>query len=169
MSYIRVTRVRSRTLYLPVSGNLFPIIKLAHLMAERFGLLVRCNPKHWKWREKIPADGSVAEIEWTCRLKSGSVPLGTPVFLLGTGGSGFLAVGETASDVRMTAGDMDNSWTHGHKNRGGEAMRIRLKLQRNQLKETSLRNSPFAYLIRKQSTFSWLSDEESLGLEAILD
>ena len=138
-------------------------------MAERFGLLVRCNPKHWKWWEKIPADGSVAEIEWTCRLKPGSVPLGTPVFLLGTGGSGFFAVGETVSDVRMTTGDMDNSWTQAHKHRGGEAMRIRLKLQRNQQNESSLRNSPFAYLIRRQSTFSWLTDEESLGLEEILD
>ncbi|MEC7743876.1 MAG: hypothetical protein VYB86_01030, partial [Candidatus Thermoplasmatota archaeon] len=138
-------------------------------MVERFGLLVRCNPKHWKWWEKIPADGSIAEIEWTCRLKSGSVPLGTPVFLLGTGGSGFIAVGETASDIRMTSGDMDNSWTHGHEHRGGEAMRIKLKLQRNQMDENSLRKSPFAYLIRRQSTFSWLSDEESIGLEAILD
>ncbi len=138
-------------------------------MVERFGLLVRCNPKQWKWWEQIPSDGSAAEIEWTCGLKSGSVPLGTPVFLLGTGGSGFLAIGETASDVRMTAPDIDNSWADGHKHRGGEAMRIRLKLQRNQVNETTLRNSSLAYLIRRQSTFSWLSEEESIRLEAILD
>ena len=146
-------------------------------MAKRFGLLVRCNSKivvSSKWWEMIPADGSGVEIEWTCRLKPGSVPLGTPVFLLGTDSFGFVAVGETTSDIRMTSGDNDNWWIHGN-NRGREAMRIRLKLQRNQMSETpipfglsALLNSPFAYLYKRPSTFTWLSDEESLGLEAIL-
>ena len=138
-------------------------------MQDRFGLLVRCDPKQWKWWEKIPADGSAAEIDWTCRLKPGSVELGTPVFLLGTKGSGFIATGESASDIRMTDGEADSSLVLGHKHRAGPTMRMLLKLQRNQLSEEALRYSKYAYLIKRQSTFTWLTEEEAFALEALLD
>ena len=137
-------------------------------MKDRFALLVRCNPQHWRWGEKIPADGSEADIEWTCSLKPGSVDPMTPVFVLGTGGSGFLAVGSSVSDIRMTEGDSDNSWETGHKHRGGPAMRMLLRLRRNQLAENHLRNSTLDYLINRQSTFTWLTEEEALGLESLM-
>ena len=38
------------------------------MVKDRFGLLVRCNPKMWKWHEQIPSDGSEVEIDWTCKL-----------------------------------------------------------------------------------------------------
>lgn len=138
--------------------------------ADRFALLVRCNPKMWAWWKEIPPDGAEADINWTCRLKPGSVDLDTPVFVLGTGGSGFLAEGRTASDIRETEGDkMSNSWTRGNKHRAGSARRICLRLRRASLPEADLRDSPFDYLIRRQSTFSWLSEGEAMGLENLLD
>jgi hypothetical protein len=137
--------------------------------SDRFGLLVRCNPEHWKWEEKIPSDGSETEIEWGCKLKPGSVDLGTPVFVLGTGGSGLLAEGHTSSEIRMSVGDMmENSWAEGHKHRAGPDMRICLKLRRNRLAVRRLRNSRFGYLIYRQATFTWLSEEEAMGLENLL-
>ncbi len=135
---------------------------------DKFGLLVRCDPKQWKWWEKIPADGSTVEIDWTCRLKPGSVELGTPVFLLGTGGSGFIATGASASEIRMTDGEADSSWVPGHKHRAGRAMRMLLKLQRDQVSEDVLRSSAYAYLIKRQSTFTWLTEEETFALENLL-
>ena len=35
------------------------------MVKDRFGLLVRCNPKMWKWHEQIPSDGREVEIDWT--------------------------------------------------------------------------------------------------------
>ena len=87
---------------------------------------------------------------------------------MGTEGSGFLAVGSTASGIRMTDGDSDNSWEPSHKHRGGPAMRMLLQLRRNQLAENRLRNSSLDYLINRQSTFTWLTEEEALGLESLL-
>ena len=137
--------------------------------ADRFALLVRCNPKMWAWWEEIPPDGTEADIDWTCRLKPGSVEPGTPVFVLGTGGSGFMAKGFTVSDIRDTEGGKTrNSWTEGNKHRAGSARRICLRLRRASLSGNDLRDSQFDYLIRRQSTFTWLSKGEALGLENLI-
>ena len=65
--------------------------------------------------------------------------------------------------------EADNSWVPGHKHRAGPTMRMLLKLQRNQVSENVLRSSPYAYLIRRQSTFTWLTEEESFALENLLE
>jgi hypothetical protein len=137
---------------------------------DRFGLLVRCNPEMWKWQEKIPADNSEVTIDWTCRLNPGTVPDHTPVWVLGTGGTGFIASGHTIGDIRAVDGDTsDNSWVPGQKQRGGRAMRLALKLRRNLVGEYVLRGTDFEHLIRRQNTFSWLTEQESFFLEEKLD
>ena len=57
----------------------------------------------------------------------------------------------------------------GHKSRGGRAMRIQLKLRRNLVGEFVLRGTNFEHLIRRQNTFSWLTEAESFFLEDNLD
>ena len=132
---------------------------------KRFGLLVRCDPNQWDWRSEVPQDGSEASVMWTCRLKPGSVPEQTPVWVLGTGGSGFFCTGYTVGDVRETDGGRDNHWKEGHKHRGGTAMRIELMLRMTLVPENILRQTPFEHLIKRQSTFTWLTEEEAFFLE----
>jgi hypothetical protein len=48
-------------------------------------------------------------------------------------------------------------------------MRIPLKLRRNLVGEFVLRGTDFEHLIRRQRTFSWLTEEESFFLEDKLD
>ena len=141
----------------------------SNMSDDRFGLLVRCNPKQWKWYEKIPADGSEVTIDWTCKLKPGSVPESTPVWVLGTGGTGFIASGHTTGDIRETEGDTDSSWADNQKHRGGRAMRLSLKLRRNVVADEIIRGTAYEHLIRRQSTFTWLTEEESFFLEGNLD
>ena len=43
-----------------------------------------------------------------------------------------------------------------------------LQLRRKQLAENRLRNSSLDYLINRQSTFTWLTEEEALGLESLM-
>jgi len=137
---------------------------------DKFGLLVRCNQKMWKWHEQIPSDGSEVEIDWTCKLKPGTVPENTPVWVLGTGGTGFIASGYTIGDIRSVEGSTnDNSWVAGHKSRGGRAMRIPLKLRRNLVGEFVLRGTDYEHLIKRINTFSWLTEAESFFLEDKLD
>ena len=47
-------------------------------------------------------------------------------------------------------------------------MRIPLKLRRNLVGEFVLRGTDFEHLIRRQNTFSWLTEAESFFLEDIL-
>ena len=140
-----------------------------HSEDDRFGLLVRMNPDMYKkWKDEIPADGSEVDINWRCvNLKVGSVPLMTPVFVLGTKGVGFVAEGCTMSDIRMKEGTPD-SWSDADRDKGGPAPRILLKLQRNMIPLARLRASTVEYLVNRQGTFSWLTEDESLILEDLL-
>jgi len=136
---------------------------------NRFGLLVRMNPERYtNWAEEIPANGTEVEIEWRCNLKSGSVPQETPVFVLGTGGMGFVAEGCTLSDVRDMVGTPE-SWSVSDRDMGGVSPRIRLRLRRNMKSEGHLRNSKVDYLIERQGTFSWMNEDETFIIEDILD
>jgi hypothetical protein len=132
---------------------------------DRFGLLVRCNPSKWDWRTEVAQDGSESSVMWTCRLKQGSIPEQTPVWVLGTNGSGFFCTGYTLGDIHETDGSRDNNWKPGHKHRGGRAPRIELMLRMTLVSEDILRASPYDYLINRQNTFSWLTEEEAFFLE----
>ena len=137
--------------------------------SDRFGLLARMDPESYtKWQEEIPVDGSEVEINWRCvNLKPGSVPLMTPVYVLGTRDIGFVAEGSTISDIRVTEGTPE-SWSIADRHKGGEAPRILLKLRRNMLSVAYLRASSLDYLIKRRGTFSWLTEGESLILEDML-
>ena len=135
---------------------------------DRFGLLVRCNPKMWDWEEHIPIDGSEVEHYWICNLKKGSVPLSTPCFVLGTHGLGILADGYTSSEIVTMEGD-PSSWKDGHKGKAASAPRIHIRIRRNLVPLSNLETHGLDYLIGRQNIFSWLSEEETFALESLCD
>ncbi len=135
---------------------------------NRFGLLVRCNPKMWDWEQHIPKDGSEVEHYWLCNLKKGSIPLNTPCFVLGTEGLGILAEGYTSSEIEIMEGDA-TTWNDGHKGKAASAPRIHIRIRRNLVSLSKLEENGLDYLIGRQNTFSWLSEEETFALEAVCD
>ena len=144
-------------------------VGLAAPIIERYGLLVRMNPNMYtNWSEEIPANGSEVEIKWRCNLKPGTIPLHTPVYVLGTGGIGFIAEGSIISDVFDSEGTPE-SWSDADKDKGGMNPRVALRLSRNMKSEGFLRNSSVDYLINRQGTFSWLNEDETFILEEMLD
>ena len=137
-------------------------------MQDRFALLVRCDPDKWDWRSEVSEDGTEASVMWRCNLKEGTVPDGTPVWVLGTKGTGFYCAGYTRGDIKETDGGRDNHYKPEYEHLGGAAKRIELRLRMCEKEELVIRGTEYEYLIKRQSTFTWLSEYEADFLEGVV-
>jgi hypothetical protein len=129
---------------------------------ENYAILVRCNPGIWDWKSHIPEDGAT-KINWTTRFRLDSIIPGTRVVVLGTGGSGVLASGKALGSVINRSDeqdDADSGWVEGNESRVNSERVLPLSLSRFTVDSDIIRQSEVGYLIRRQSTMTWLTKKE---------
>ena len=136
-------------------------------ISDRFAIIVRCNPQMWDWSAEIPVLGT-AVILWRTGLKAGTVGANVPVVVLATKGGGVIAAGQSAGEIRITRGSKENNWRDGHKEKGTESLpRLPLELERVRIPYEIIKSSDVSHLINRQSTMSWITKEEYLGLMSL--
>ena len=79
-----------------------------------------------------------------------------------------MAEGYTSSEIEILEGDA-TTWNDGHKGKAASAPRIHIRIRRNLVPLSKLEENGLDYLIGRQNTFSWLSEEETFALEAVCD
>jgi hypothetical protein len=129
---------------------------------ENYAILVRCNPGIWDWKSQISEDGAT-KINWTTRFTLGSINPGTRVVVLGTGGSGVLASGKVLGSVINRSDEQDDAgsgWVEGNESRVRSERVLPLSLSRFTVDSDIIRQSEVDYLIRRQSTMTWLTKKE---------
>jgi hypothetical protein len=98
---------------------------------DKYALLVRMNPKYWPGWERYIGPGRESHVWFEIgRRIPEEIHAGLPVVVLGTGGMGILATGETASGAEFRA---DPDWAQAAPSEQEECReprnRVRIRMQ----------------------------------------
>ena len=138
---------------------------------KKSALLLRLNPNHWPaWQERLKDDSFQSIWFKTGRRIPSEIRKGIPVYVLGTGGLGLVAYGETSSKVeRIPDPDYKEAPPEKQEEYKLPENRVCADIKKISIPLTEINQHPaLKELHTRRETTTWLTEEQHEILKSLI-